>query len=117
MSVKQDSERLDLYLVRHGLAESRQAAKELIAEGLVRVNDRKLNKGVSVSASDQVAIEQTSVARVIEPNPELAVLILYVDDAVLIANKPGSMPCHPLRAIERGTVMNGIAAQIPRSRD
>ncbi len=113
MSVGEDRERLDLYLIRHGLAESRRAAKELIAEGLVRVNGRKLSKGVTVAASDRVEIEQTSIARIIEPNPELVVPILYVDDAVLIANKPGSVPCHPLRATERDTVINAVAAQYP----
>jgi len=113
MNAGDNRERLDTYLVRHGLAESRRIAKVLIDQGLVRVNGRRLNKGATVAPSDTIEIERTSFPKAIESNSDLSVPLLYADEAVLIINKPGSMPCHPLRADERETVMNAIAANFP----
>ena len=112
MNVDPDRERLDAYLVRVGLAASRRAARALIAEGRVRINGRKLGKGASVAAADRVAITQAPDLNGIQPNPDLEVPILYVDDALLVVNKPALMPCHPLRAVERNTVMNAIQERL-----
>ncbi len=45
--------------------------------------------------------------------PSLALEILHEDAAVLVVNKPGDMPCHPLDAGERDTVMNAVVARFP----
>ncbi|HLX05623.1 MAG TPA: RluA family pseudouridine synthase, partial [Candidatus Binatus sp.] len=46
-------------------------------------------------------------------NPELALEVLHQDAAVIVVNKPGGMPCHPLHADERDTVMNAVVARFP----
>ena len=49
------SERLDRYLVSHGLAKSRERAKDLIKNGLVSVNGRTADKAsVEITDSDTV---------------------------------------------------------------
>jgi len=108
-------ERLDRYLVRAGLASSRRAAQELIAAGMVRVNGARLRKAATVTPQDRVEIARQVRAESIEPNPSLNVEILYTDDALVVANKPGLMPCHPLRAGERDTVMNAVVARFPET--
>ncbi|MGO9453495.1 MAG: RluA family pseudouridine synthase [Candidatus Binataceae bacterium] len=108
-------ERLDRYIVRLGLAPSRRAAQELIAHGFVRVNGVRFRKAQMVTPSDHIEVLDEIRARSIEPNAELQIEILYADDALIVANKPGLMPCHPLRSDERNTVMNGMVAQFPET--
>ena len=118
------TERLDRYLVRTGLARSRRAASELVERGLVRINGRRSRKGDLVRREDRIEVDGSSGApssdstsSAIVPNPGLvpSIDLLYDDDAVLVVNKPGLMPCHPLRREERDTVMNAIVARFPET--
>ena len=113
MTTARAPERLDHCLVRLGLAPSRRAAREFIADGRVRVNGRRLPKGASVTSGDRVELVDPAPPLEILPNPTIAIAILYADAAMLVVNKPGLMPCHPLRAGERDTVINAVAAQYP----
>ena len=109
------SERLDRYLVRTGLAASRRNARELLASGLVRVNGRILAKGETVAAGDQVQVDQAHEGPALKPNPEIPLTVLFEDPATLVVDKPGLMPCHPIRRVERATLMNAVAARFPET--
>ena len=114
-----DGERLDIYLVRLGYAQSRRAAQSLIAQGLVRVNGRCGPKGALVASGDSVEVELAPESQPLEiglvPNPEIPLQVLFQDDAALVVNKPAPMPCHPLRRGERNTVMNAVVARFPEA--
>ena len=113
MTIDRAPERLDQYLVRLGLAPSRRTAREFIADGRVRVNGRRLPKGASVTSDDRVELVDPAPPLEILPNPAITIPILYADAAIVVVDKPGLMPCHPLRAGERDTVMNAVVAQYP----
>jgi 23S rRNA pseudouridine1911/1915/1917 synthase len=109
-------ERLDRYLVTRGLASSRREADELIARGMVRINGRRPRKSDLVAPTDDVTIDQPTSRIppiVAQENPK--VQVLYEDAAVVVVNKPGAMPCHPLKPGETGTVMNAIVARFPET--
>ncbi len=106
-------ERLDHYLVRTGFAPSRRVAQELVERGLVRINGRRSKKSEVVGVEDRVEVAATNRRAVIEPNAELPLEVLHEDAAVIVVNKPGGMPCHPLHADERDTVMNAVVARFP----
>jgi 23S rRNA pseudouridine1911/1915/1917 synthase len=108
---------LDRYLVRLGWAPSRRAASELISHGRVRVNGRRYRKGEAIAPGDSVEVAVAPVADALTPNPDLKIAILFEDAAVIVANKPPVMPCHPLRSDERATVMNAIVAAYPETAD
>ena len=108
-------ERLDLCLVRLGLARSRRAAREFIEGGRVRVNGRRLPKGASVTSGDRVEIADPAPPLEILPNPGIDIPVLYADAAMVVVNKPGLMACHPLRAGECDTVINAVAAKYPEA--
>jgi 23S rRNA pseudouridine1911/1915/1917 synthase len=110
-------ERLDRHLVRMGFAPSRRAAAEMVARGDVRINGRRASKGTLVSARDRVEVARAHRITRIEPDPEAALSVLYEDDEVLVVHKPGGMACHPLRAGERGTLMNAVVARYPETAD
>ncbi|MCR5826129.1 MAG: TlyA family RNA methyltransferase [Oscillospiraceae bacterium] len=55
-------QRLDVYLVEHGLAETRQKALAIIMSGIVYVNDRKVDKaGFGVPADAKVEVRGSAL--------------------------------------------------------
>jgi 23S rRNA pseudouridine1911/1915/1917 synthase len=112
-----DGERLDRYLVRLGWAGSRRAAVELISSDRVRVNGRRYRKGETIAPGDNIEVIAAPVPDRIVPNPDLRIGILFADAAVIVADKPAVVPCHPLSSGERDTVMNAIVANYPEAAD
>jgi 23S rRNA pseudouridine1911/1915/1917 synthase len=106
-------ERLDRYLVRTGLASSRRVAQQLIERGMVRINGRRSKKSEIVAAEDRVEVAARDRRAAIEPNADRALEVIHEDAAVIVVNKPGGVPCHPLHAGERDTVMNAVVARSP----
>jgi 23S rRNA pseudouridine1911/1915/1917 synthase len=115
MSQGRGFERLDVCLVRLGLAASRRAARDLIAGGQVRVNGRALRKGEDVAADDKVELTEPPAPLLARPPSTLDIPVLFLDDAIIVVNKPGLIPCHPLRATDRETVLNAIALKYPET--
>jgi 23S rRNA pseudouridine1911/1915/1917 synthase len=110
-----EGERLDRYLVRLGLAASRRASRELIARGMVSVNGHRYRKGALVSPGDRVEVAPEPFGAALEPDLEITLEVLFEDAAVVVVNKPGLLPCHPVRPGGRGTVMNAMAALFPET--
>jgi 23S rRNA pseudouridine1911/1915/1917 synthase len=107
------AERLDVFLVRTGWAQSRRHARELIGGGLVSVGGRPGRKGDTVAPGADVQVANTPLQSQIQPNSDLSVEVLFEDSALLVVNKPGSVPCHPLHRSERDTVLNAVVAVYP----
>lgn len=107
------AERLDHYLVRLGFAESRRAARDLIDRNLITVNGYRARKGDLIHEGDRIELQPSLDAPALTPDPTIAIDLLYSDPAIIVVNKPGLMPCHPLHRGEVGTVMNAIVARFP----
>jgi 23S rRNA pseudouridine1911/1915/1917 synthase len=106
--------RLDLFLTQQVPGCSRRTAQRAIAAGEVRINGRRARKGDRVSADDQLQVtEELYAPPVLQPNPQLALHVLYEDDAVIVVDKPAGMPSHALRAHESDTVANFLLARDP----
>jgi 23S rRNA pseudouridine1911/1915/1917 synthase len=108
-------QRLDVVLVLRGWAPSRRSARELIAGGRVTVNGRSIRKGAMVAVSDDVRVSAPLPTAVLQPNPLLEIETLYRDESVLVVNKPGLIPCHPLKPDECDTVINAVVAAYPET--
>jgi 23S rRNA pseudouridine1911/1915/1917 synthase len=92
---------------------SRRQSRQLIESGKVTVNGRHLGKGAMIAPDDDVRISEPPPTLAAHPNANLKIETLYCDESVLIVNKPGLIPCHPLRAGEDSTVINGVIAAHP----
>jgi len=88
-------------------------AQELVERGLVRINGRRSKKSEIVGAEDRIEVASTNRRAVIEPNADLALEVLHEDAAMIVVNKPGGVPCHPIHSDERDTVMNAVVARFP----
>jgi len=93
---------------------SRSAAAELLATG------RVLLDGVPAErASQKVAAGSRLVVRVTRPDltlvaePEVAVPLVHVDEAVLVVDKPAGMVVHPGSGVHHGTLVHGLLAPFP----
>jgi 23S rRNA pseudouridine1911/1915/1917 synthase len=82
---------------------------------MVRINGRPSRKSELIREGDRVELTSQPVAAALTADQSIILEILYADPSVVVVNKPGLMPCHPLRAGETGTVMNGMAAAMPET--
>jgi 23S rRNA pseudouridine1911/1915/1917 synthase len=110
-------ERLDHYLVRTGHAASRRDARAMVERGAVLLNGRRGIKGAIVRAGDNVEVEAPAQIAAIEPDDDAPLEILFEDAALIVVNKIGGVPCHPLRPGEHGTIMNAVVARFPECGD
>ena len=89
----------------------------MVARGAVRLNGRRGIKGALVQAGDNVEVEAAAKLAAIEPDVDRSLEVLFEDAAVIVVNKPGGIPCHPLRPGELGTMMNAVVARFPEIAD
>jgi 23S rRNA pseudouridine1911/1915/1917 synthase len=101
-----DRTRLDRFLVRHLPGCSRRAARNAISAGAVSVNGRAGRKGQTLQVGDLVRIDRAVFERQPDAQPDLAVPLLYVDEAMIAVDKPAGMPTVALHADDRDTVAN-----------
>jgi 23S rRNA pseudouridine1911/1915/1917 synthase len=103
--------RLDAFLLRSCPALSRRVARRLIADGLVRVNGHIVPKGTRVLEGDRIALP----ALRLEPEPDLPVRVVHLDERLIAVEKPGGMPSHALDPRQRGTVAGFLAGRFPET--
>jgi 23S rRNA pseudouridine1911/1915/1917 synthase len=106
--------RLDAFLLRQKVVPSATAARRVIAEGIVSVDDRPGKKGQHLGEGQIVEIAapiQDHVAPV--PAAEIPLLVLYADDDLVVVDKPAGLPSHPLRAGEGPSAAGALLARFP----
>jgi 23S rRNA pseudouridine1911/1915/1917 synthase len=104
--------RLDAFLARHLSSFSRRERTSLIGQHNVLLNGRPAPKGTSVRREDRVTVTAPTE---ISPQPTLPIPILYVDDAIVVMNKPSGIPSLALRHSDRNTVANFLIAHFPET--
>ena len=95
---------------------SRREAQRHIEAGHVRVDGHLGKKGTLVAAGASVDVTEPlpdAAAFAPVPQPELPLVVLYVDDQLVVVDKAAGQATHPLRPHERGTVANAIVARYP----
>jgi 23S rRNA pseudouridine1911/1915/1917 synthase len=93
---------------------SRRRLADLFARRLVRIDGKVAKKGTLVSAGAQVAIaEPPPHDEELLPVPDGTLPVVHQDEALVAVVKPPGMPSHPLRAGEKGTAANALAAMFP----
>jgi 23S rRNA pseudouridine1911/1915/1917 synthase len=94
---------------------SRRAREELFSRQAVRINGRPVAKGFRVSPGDRLEIEIPGPLNpypVPDQAPQPSVML--EDQALVIVDKPGLMPTHPLSPFETGTMANILVSHWPQ---
>jgi 23S rRNA pseudouridine1911/1915/1917 synthase len=102
-------ERLDVFLAAH--AGSRAAAQRLIDGGLVRVDGRPQPKRHVLSGGEEVTVEERAAPQAPEV-PDADFRIAYVDDHLLVIDKPAGVVVHPGQGHERGTLVQALGGRV-----
>ena len=102
------SERLDTYLRGKFPAVSRGAIQRLIEQGCIRVNGRTVKPTHTPRAGEQVEVHWPE-ARPAQTQPEeMALDVLYEDEALLVLNKAPGLVVHPAAGHEEHTLVNAL---------
>ena len=94
---------------------SRRAREELFSKQAVRINGRPVAKGFKASPGDRLEIEIPGpLSPYPVPDQAPRPSILFEDQALVIVDKPGLMPTHPLSPFESGTLANLLVSHWPQ---
>lgn len=113
-----DGERLDKALANLVPGLSRARAKDLTAEGVVRVDGRRAGKSAIVAAGQELTIEQGAHLETdVTPEADAALaesLVIRLERPdVVVVEKPAGMPTAPIEPDDRGTLANALVARYP----
>ena len=111
--------RLDLAAVEAAPEFSRSYLQQLIAAGAVHVDGQPLTKPAGrIRAGQRVRIELRPTPQSQAFIPEVMdLVVVYEDDHLRVIDKPAGLVVHPAPGNWRGTLLNGLLALDPRSRD
>lgn len=108
----QDGLRIDQVLVAVVPALGRAEARRLCAEGQVRLDGRRVDKGARGRAGAVLSLAAPPVAAA-QPDANAPLVIAYADDFLVVVDKPAGQASHPLRPGEPGTVASALLARYP----
>ncbi|MDX2009715.1 MAG: RluA family pseudouridine synthase [Myxococcaceae bacterium] len=109
-------QRVDLF-VGERLSLSRNRLKALFEADSIRVDGRKVKKGLALAAGQVVTVELLETASGAVADTSLALTVLYEDDALVAVDKPAGVPSQPIEPGETGTVANALVARFPALSD
>ena len=107
-------QRLEKFLQQKFPSLSRRNLQALIADGLVLVNHRAAGKGYRLQAGDSLELRLPGPLEVLPlPEPARKLTIIYQDEDLIVVDKPGLVPTHPLSPFETGTLANALVSRFP----
>lgn len=87
---------------------TRTAVQNLITDGMITVNGKKIAKNYVISGGETVSVEIPEPV-VLDVLPEnIPIDIVYEDDYLLVVNKPKGMVVHPAAGNYTGTLVNAL---------
>lgn len=95
---------------------SRTEAARLVAAGSVRLDGTVATRGADrLVEAGELAIELGDEAAdaVLDPDPSVVVPSVYVDEHVIVVDKPADLVVHPGAGHTMGTLANGLIAAYP----
>jgi 23S rRNA pseudouridine1911/1915/1917 synthase len=102
--------RVDKFLIDHLRDTSRNRIQKAAQAGFIRVNDRPVKSNYRVKPADVVTIvlDRPRYETTIEAE-DIALDIVYEDEALLVINKPAGLVVHPGVGNWTGTLLNALA--------
>ncbi len=110
--------RLDQALQKLMPAHSRSRLQAWIKDDFVKLNGAPATAKTIVWQGDQVAVlEQANPQSTAYQAEDIALNIVYEDEAILVINKPAGMVVHPASGNWSGTLLNALLHHVPALAD
>lgn len=111
-----DGSRVDRFLVRafagDADARSRTELARWVEAERVLVDGKRARPGDHLRAGAKVDVRPLGPrATTAEPDASVEFRVVYVDDALVVVDKPAGLVVHPARGHEGGTLVNGLLAR------
>ncbi len=109
-------QRLDVYLKTQHPNLSRGEIRALLSAGRVLLDGQPAKKGDQVGEGQEVVADLSPLPKAVEGRAQIAVgddFFVYVDDNIIVVNKPAGMPSHPLVRGESGTALDAVVERFP----
>jgi len=106
--------RLDAFVVAAFQEEvaSRALVQRWIAAGRVTTGGSPRRAADKVRAGEEVRVDPTEPERtLVRPEEGVVFDVLYVDEAIVVVNKPAGLVVHPARGHASGTLVHGLLAR------
>jgi 23S rRNA pseudouridine1911/1915/1917 synthase len=104
--------RLDIFLAKKLPNWSRAAWQTQIKKGEVKVNNQSVKPSHILAPFETVtAIPPVPTSTELVPNPDLDFQIIYVDDSLVVVNKPAGLVVHPGAGTTSSTLVHGLLAR------
>ncbi len=100
-------QRLDVF-VASGAEVSRSQAQDLIENGAVTVDGKKVSKSYKIIGGETIEVVLPEIKKLDNIPQELPVNIVYEDEYMLVVDKPRGMVVHPAAGNPDGTLVNAL---------
>jgi 23S rRNA pseudouridine1911/1915/1917 synthase len=100
--------RLDVF-VSEKTGITRSQVQRLIKEGLVLVNNKIESQNYKVKTNDVITIHKPEEQKEILIPEHIPIKILYMDEYLIVVDKPPGMVVYPAAGHNRGTLVNALA--------
>ena len=108
VDLKNVGQRLDVFLSTFFSEFTRSHIKNMIENGHVLLNDKKVKSGTKLRLDDVICILDYEV-KSLDVKPEnIDIDIVYEDDDLAVINKPQGLVVHPANGNENGTLVNAL---------
>lgn len=87
---------------------TRSQTQDLITQGLVQVNGKKIKKNYIACENDEIKITIPDLKPLEAIAENIPIDIVYEDDDLLVVNKPKGMVVHPAPGHANGTLVNAL---------
>jgi 23S rRNA pseudouridine1911/1915/1917 synthase len=105
---KEAGARLDTFLAGRFVQFTRSRIKNLINEGMARVNGKPAKAGLKLSIGDAVELDVPEPKQPFAKPEEIPLDIVYEDGSLLVINKSRGLVVHPAAGNESGTLVNAL---------
>lgn len=101
-------ERLDVLVSRWLPDVTRSRVQNLLAEGLILVDEKQVKAGYKLKAGNRVQVTLPEPKELSAQPEPMDLQIVYEDADLAIVNKPRGLVVHPAAGHESGTLVNGL---------